>query len=414
MTRFLGAIAALVVLLLAGTGGWVFARIEAEPDAPIAQVSELSDARFAEPAGRVLAAMEAMRRERGWPSMSFAIGVEGQLVWAGTTGYADLEEARPATPADRYRVGSVAKALTAVAFGQLAEEGKLSLDDPVARYVDPALFPADPVVTLRQLASHTAGVRHYGEGLGGMLENYHQVQYDSAAASLALFADDPLLFDPGSDYRYSSYGYNALSAALARADGRSFLALMNARVFEPAAMAATEAEHPPQDPPTEAIVTPYLLYDGTALRAPGLNNSYKWAGGGFLSTPSDLVRFGLELLSGGYLTPEMRAELWQVTALKDGTASPGAYGLGFQIGTHQDREFVAHGGGSVGGNTYFVIFPELGLVGASVANVAVLSGPWNTRDATRDWTLRFASAGLQSAMAERPLRSRKAHPPERI
>lgn len=402
MARFLGAIAALVVLLLAGAAASVLPRIEAEPDAPAPQVSQLSDPRFAAPAESVLAAMEAMRRERRWPSVSFAVGVEGQLVWAGTTGYADLEGARPVTPADRYRVGSIAKALTAVALGQLAEEGKLSLDDPVARYVDPTLFPADPIVTLRQLASHTAGVRHYDAGVSGMLENYHQVQYDSAAASLALFADDPLLFDPGTSYAYSSYGYNVLSAALASADGRSFLALMNARVFEPAAMAATEAEHPPQEAPTEEIVTPYLLYDGTVLRAPGLNNSYKWAGGGFLSTPSDLVRFGLELLNGGYLTPAMRAELWQVTTLEDGTASPGAYGLGFQIGTHQEQDFVGHGGGSVGGNTYFVIFPELGLVGVSVANVAVLSGPWNTRDATRDWTLRFAGAVTQSAMAERP------------
>ncbi len=380
--RILLIIIGLALVCIAGFVVFTVQRVEDFPSGEIPVDSEIFDARYDDAAAQALKGLEGLRRERNWPSLSMAVGVDGKLVWAGAVGYADLAGATPVSTHHRYRVGSIAKPMTAVALGALLDEHKLALDENVNELLNLHLAK---LLSVRQLASHTAGIRHYASGYAGLAETYNQTQYNSVEASLVLFKNDPLSFTPGTQYQYSSFGYNLLSRVLEVADGRKFLDLMQTRVFDPAGMSQTQAEHLPANAGAtpDSLVIPYLMYDEIALRAPEVNNSYKWAGGGFISTPSDLVRFGLNLLSDDLVSATTRKQLWTLSQLSDGTPSPGQYALGFQLGEDQGEAFVGHGGSSVGGNSYFVIYPESGLVAAAVANTSTLSGSWNIRPSTR-------------------------------
>jgi len=185
---------------------------------------------------------------------------------------------------------------------------------------------------------------------------------------LDIFDDDPLLFEPGTAYSYSTYGWNLISAVIEGATGRSYLELMEKRVFEPLGMRHTEADR------NRFIigdrVRPYVRNEAGLLEnAPYVDNSYKWAGGGFLSTAEDLVRFGMAHLKPGYLQAETLQMLFTSQKTADGKET--GYGIGWRVGTDdQGRRVVGHGGGSVGGTTRLSLYPEQGLVIAIITNLS--------------------------------------------
>jgi serine beta-lactamase-like protein LACTB len=137
------------------------------------------------------------------------------------------------------------------------------------------------------------------------------------------------------------------------------------------------------------LAKPYLAYEDNIMRAPYVNNSYKWSGGGFVSRPKDLVKFGLLLLNGGLASETTLAEMWKPVLLNNGEPNPGGYGLGFRFGEHEGARFVNHGGSSVGGASYLVIFPELGLVAAFATNVTSLSPSPGEREQIRALAILF-------------------------
>jgi len=150
----------------------------------------------------------AFREARHIPGVSVAVGVGGRVVWSEGFGFADLEHRVPVTPATRFRIGSISKSLTAAALGQLYERGRLDLDAPVQRYV-PSFPTKRWPITVRQLAGHIAGVRHY-RGDEVLLNR----RFATVSAGLDIFDDDTLLFEPGTRYSYPSYGWNLLSAVV--------------------------------------------------------------------------------------------------------------------------------------------------------------------------------------------------------
>src|SRR6266849_3757702 len=140
------------------------------------------------------------------PGLQVAVAVDGKLVWSAAFGYADLARHAWVTRTTMFRIGSVSKPLTAVALAQLVEQGTLDLDAPVQRYVPS--FPEKPCpVTTRELAGHLAGIRHYQGD-----EFLSNTPYPSVTAGLAIFERDSLLFEPGTRFSYSSYGFNLISA----------------------------------------------------------------------------------------------------------------------------------------------------------------------------------------------------------
>ncbi|HJO02764.1 MAG TPA: serine hydrolase domain-containing protein [Acidobacteriota bacterium] len=314
--------------------------------------------------GAAIAAARSVVQERlpEYPGLSIAVAINDEIVWAEGFGWADIEQRVPVRPTSRFRVGSVAKPMTASLLGLLYEEGKIDLDAPVQEYVP--VFPAKShAISTRQVAGHLAGIRDYRGN-----EFLSAVHYDTVTAGLEIFAADPLMFEPGSEYLYSSYGWNLISAIIEGASGADFLAQMQSRVFEPLGMLDTTADQNHLIVPER--VRPYERRDdGLLYNAPWVDNSYKWAGGGFLSTATDLVRFGMAHVGPGFLQAATLSE-WQTSQRTSDGAETG-YGIGWTVGTDASgRRTVGHGGGSVGGTTGLMLLPDDDLVIAVISNMS--------------------------------------------
>ncbi len=231
--------------------------------------------RYADAIAHARLLAQAMADESRTPGLSLAVGVDGEIVWSQGFGYASVEQRTPVWEETKFRIGSISKPLTAAAVALLYEQARLDLDAPVQRYV--LTFPEKRwPITTRQLAGHLAGIRHYRdqEFLGNQ-------RYPTVLDGLKIFQDDTLLFEPGTRFSYSSYGWNLISAVVEGAAGESFLSYMQRQVFEPLGMEHTVADH------TDSIIpqrTEFYNRDNNrrVLNAPFVDNSYKWAGGGFL------------------------------------------------------------------------------------------------------------------------------------
>jgi serine beta-lactamase-like protein LACTB len=340
-----------------------FAIVLACPSALRAQAAAPAEApapaRFVDQPAGVRALAQQLLDSAGLPGLSVAIGVDGQIVFSEGFGYADLEQRVPVTPLTRMRIGSVSKPVTAAALGLLLEEGRLDLDAPIQQYVP--TFPQKRwPITVRQVAGHTAGIRHY---LGD--ENGSSRRYATVLDGLTIFQDDTLLFEPGTQYSYSSYGWNLLSAVVEGASGESFLMYMRRSVFEPLGMRSVVAEHTDSIIPWRASF--YERQNGRLLNAAYVDNSYKWAGGGFISNTEDLVRFGWAHIRAAFLKPETLEVLVASHRLRSG--EPTNYGIGWSSSLDpQGRRVVGHTGGSVGGRAVLVLYPDHGVVVALLSN----------------------------------------------
>ena len=359
--RSRSGVQALTFLTLCLAGGLLPAVVQAQTP-QLAELHAGDDYLEAVRASRDL--IREMMDEAGVPGASVAVSVGDDVVWAEGFGWADLELGVPVTTLTKFRIGSVSKTMTASGLGLLMERGQIDLDVPVQTYV--ADYPQKRwPITTRQLGGHTAGVRHYRGS-----ENLSSRNYPTVDSGLEIFSGDTLLFEPGTAYSYSSYGWNLLSAVMEGASGVNFLAFMRDEVFEPLGLRHTLADH------TDSIIAHrtsfYEREAGGAIRnAPYVDNSYKWAGGGFLSTPEDLVRFGQAHLRPGFLRAATLRELQQSQSLRNGEATN--YGIGWVSGEEEDGDqFYRHSGGSVGGTTLLLLVPAHNLVVAGVVNI---SGP---------------------------------------
>lgn len=317
------------------------------------------------PAGaRAEAMLEEFVRQQRIPGFSIAVGQGGRMLWSAGFGWADVEQKVPVTPETRFRTGSVAKPLTAAAAVLLHQRGALDLDRPVREYLPE--FPREAFdFTPRQLAGHLAGIRHYEDG-----RPLSQKRYASVAESFELFADKPLLHRPGARYRYSSYGYVLLSAVIEAAARAPFLEHMQRYVFDPLGMTSTSPEYGREVHPRRAAF--YVRKAGQLQAAPFKDFSYIWAAGGFLTTPADLVRFGMGLLDDDFMDAAARDLLFTPQTTVDGKST--GYGVGWRIAADADgRRLAHHGGQTDGGRAYLLLYPEEGLVIAAMANLETAS-----------------------------------------
>ena len=299
---------------------------------------------------------------RGYPGIAIAVAVGGETVWSEGFGYADLEHRVPMSPAVKFRVGSISKSMTAAAVATLVDDGRLDLDAAVQRYVPSFPEKAHPITT-RQLGGHLAGIRHYHGD-----ENLIRDPYPTVLDGLTIFADDPLLHEPGTAFAYTSHGFNLISAAVAGAAGRPFLDYMRDAVFRPLGLGHTVADFVTPIIPGR---TRYYVRDagGRVVNAPFVNNSYKWAGGGFLSTTEDVLRFANAHLGKGFLSEASRELLFTEQKTRDGEGV--GYGFGWFIGADRDgRRLLFHSGGSVGGTSLMVMQPDTGVVVVGLINLS--------------------------------------------
>lgn len=376
------------------------------PDQPIPTVARGSVDELASPEAAVLdfrTILQDSREKAGLPSMSAAIGFSGDVQWAGATGYADIERRIPATLHSRYRIGSVSKALTGVLLVRLVDAGILEMDAPLSNYLEqmpPQLVP----LTARQLASHRSGVRHYSMPSWwlGWWEMYSTRAFASVDEGLSLFRDDPLQFAPGADFKYSTFGYSLLSRLMEGASGENFPQLLKTRLFLHYGMRDSDIDRAGE---MRSRVAFYSAGEGLFTPAYPIDSSYKTAGGGLVSTPTDLVQLGVKLLGSEFLSVASKALLWTPVPLADGTPNPQNCAMGWRIdtserlfGTERPTQIVHHGGIQAGGAAFFMLVPEFGMAVAVVAN----SGTGEARAVVQDTAYELVRRAVASQRQARP------------
>lgn len=314
------------------------------------------------------------------PAISAAVAVDGKIIWAGAVGWANIEQKIPATSDTQFRIGSTSKAVTATLLAKLVEQGKIDLDAPIENYARNLPNAQWNQITPRQLASHSSGLPDY-------LDNYcdfwgfHYLfklnkRYTSVRESLEVFDDTALLFEPGTQFHYTSFNTVLQSAVLEAAAGEPFLPAMRNQVFAPLEMQSSGAEY--EFAETGSLATFYWNKDGAH---PGfrvwqkVDLSHRLAGGGFVSTPSDMVKLGSAWLDESFIKPSTRHSFWQPQALADGNINPQNYALGWRWAEYEDEigpvHNANHGGVSRGSQSWLMVIPERNMVVAVMINANV-------------------------------------------
>ena len=306
--------------------------------------------------------IDSLQVKQDIPGISVCVGSKDKILWAEGFGFADLENKTRVTVNSKFRMGSVSKLLTTQAIGLLYQEGKWDLDVPIQKYLPD--FPEKRYpVTSRQLAGHTAGIRHYRNSDPLSIPK----RYKSVREGLSIFKDDSLLFKPGTAYAYSTFGYCLLSAVAEAVSHTDFLFFMRDSIFLRLGMTNTIADY--SDSIVPGRVRFYEHSKGKLVNAALVDNSYKWAGGGFLSTPTDLVNMSRGLFNHTLLDKETVKLLFTSQHLENGEDIH--VGIGWRIDTDpKGRRIIHHGGLIAGGRTFLLLYPDEGLVVAIAANMS--------------------------------------------
>jgi CubicO group peptidase (beta-lactamase class C family) len=357
-------------------GLWGYMSITSTPLHPNPQ--DVASATHSPPSAAWAGAVERGRQivrtgltEQNLPGLSVAVGVRDEIVWVEGFGWADLEGKVPVTPGTRFRIGTASTALTSAAAGLLLEKGRLTLDEKIQTYVPEV--PEKPwPVTVRQLMGHMAGVRNDGGDEGPLLSQRCARTVDG----VQFFAKDSLLFEPGTEFRYSSYGWILVSAAVEAAAGEPLFTFTRQQIFEPLVMDDTGPDSATEAIPDRATsYFPRFAADpryGLHLMRP-IDYSCYAGSSALLSTPSDLVRFGLAITSGKLLQPATVQLLQASQRLTSGEET--GYGLGWDLElaslAGKPARLIGHDGESLGGMVAsLVTFPEHGIVVAVTSNIS--------------------------------------------
>ncbi|KAK9516680.1 hypothetical protein VZT92_024599 [Zoarces viviparus] len=377
--------------------------------------------------------VERVKTEVGAPGLVVGVSVDGAEVWSEGIGYADLENRVPCSPETVMRIASISKPLTSAAAARLCEEGKLQLDVPVQKYVPE--FPQkqfsgeDVTITPRMILSHLSGIRHYEKDAKKVKEHkekpkrllkpakkedeksspankdkpatepttkdkeatqekkkefeheeyYLKDNFESVTRALDLFKDDPLIFKPGTTFLYSTHAFTLLSAVVERAAGQRFLDVMTNMFHELGMLNTVPDENDPIIYHRSRFY--HLNKKGRVVNCPYVDNSYKWAGGGFLSTVGDLLLFGNALLYSyqvahlkdaegflpGFLKPQTAIDLWSpVDRTEASWDKDGLYAQGWLVveklqkygQCRKRRHYVSHTGGAVGASSVLLVLPS--------------------------------------------------------
>lgn len=308
---------------------------------------------------QVVRLLQLWQQRAGIPGVQVAVSVRGQTVLSQGLGLADVARQLPVTRTTQFRVGSISKALTSAALLQLVAEHKLDLDASVQRYVPG--FPLKPYpITTRELAGHLAGIRHYRPG--DVHDANRTDHYTTATQALTVFAQDPLLFPPGTQFFYSSFGWNLVGAVIEGAAGQPYLRYMQQQIWLPLGMTHTYGDRADSLMPNRS-----RGYQRNGQLIPYDDLSSKYPSGGILSTADDLLLYGNALLANRLFSPKLTRLLFTSQTTRAGR--PTHYGLGWRVGTSpQGHRVYWHDGLVNGGGGYLLLYPDAHVVVALLTN----------------------------------------------
>jgi serine beta-lactamase-like protein LACTB len=317
--------------------------------------------------------VEHQRTADQLPAVSVAIVVNGQVVFKKAYGLADLENNVPATTESLFRTASVAKPMTAVGALELVEEHKLDLDVPIQKYC-PA-FPQKPwPITTRELLGHLSGIRAYQNQ-----EVFSTTHYVNTIDGMSFFKNDPLLFEPGTKFFYSTFGYTVIGCVIEGASGEKYPEYMAEHVFKPAGMDDVAVDDVYTIVPRR--VRGYDKLNGRVINSPLMDSSYKIPGGGYVATAEDIARFGAAVMAGKLLKPETIKAMWTPQHTRDGKET--RYGMGWGKADLDGEVIFAHSGDQPGTRTSLLVIPSRKMSFAVMINMEGVDAPELNRNLAR-------------------------------
>lgn len=295
------------------------------------------------------------------PGAAALIARGAQIEYLDAAGMANLELGVPLAPDMVFEIGSITKQFTAAAIMLLTEEGKLSVDDHITRYL-PDYPEYGDGITIENLLTHTSGIFSYTNIDGYMSAG---VRMDVSVAELIdLFKDLPVEFAPGERWKYSNSGYVLLGAIIESVSGMSYAEFMRTRVFEPLGLDHTSYGSRARVIPNRAAG--YGYWEGEWINAPYLSMTQPYSAGGLMSTVEDLYRWSRALFRGQVVSAKALRQMTTPYVLNDGDTTTYGYGLGLR--EVRGRRAIGHGGGTFGYLTNGLYMPEADVFVAVFSN----------------------------------------------
>lgn len=312
------------------------------------------------------AVIDQLVNEEGIVGVAAAYAIDGTTEWSSTAGHRCKKPQILFSDTTRTRTASIAKSMTAIAAMQLAEQGQLDLDLPITEYLPAFPKKAKGTITSRHLLNHTSGLTGYQSPE----EAENEVAYANLEEAMQVFANRPLLFEPGTGFFYTTYGYVVLGRIIEAVSGQSYETYMQTHIWGPSGMKHTGVEVY-GEPVTDAA----CLYH-KKRRKPKLadqnNLSNRTPGGGLYTTLEDMIRFGNAVVNHQLVKAETLEEMMSTPDIeKEGNP----YGLGWFLYGPPPYEHlvIGHSGEQTGAATQLMLIPESKTVVVVLANT---SGAW--------------------------------------
>ncbi len=292
------------------------------------------------PAARVDELVPLYLKRHTIPSAAIAVVQKGRIVKASGYGLANLELEVAATDRTLYEIGSISKQFTAEAVMLLAQERRLSLDDPIGKYL-PAVPPAWSQITIRHLLSHTSGLHDWeAAALLSYRREYTPQEY------IELIGKQPLDFPPGTRWSYTNSSHPLLGVIIERVSGKSYEQFVAERIFGPAGMTDTRFKHPEEIVPRRS--GGYVDQDGKLQNGEPLRPRIIAPNGGIMSSALDMAKWQIALAGGVLLKPASIDEMYAPIRLNDGKPYS-SVGLGWFRQTFRGHRLLLHNGSTIAG-----------------------------------------------------------------
>ncbi|MBV9972414.1 MAG: beta-lactamase family protein [Candidatus Eremiobacteraeota bacterium] len=318
------------------------------PTASSAPIEALSPAGAARVDATVQQAMDTYRI----PGGEIAIVSNGNIIYRRGYGVRNITSERPVNATTRFEIGSITKQFTAVAIMQLVEDGRLSLDDRLVKFI--GSYPAANDVTIRQLLWQTTGIPNYTAAKNFV--SLAERRPGTFVTMMNLIANKPLRFTPGSRWEYSNSNYIILGRIIELVSGQSYTDYLFSHVIKPAGMnqTATIAD--------EGHLTDFATgygpnKSGTKLnRAPRFGSGWAWAAGYLVSNVDDLAAWDNAFFGGRIIAPKDVTLATSPGMLSDG--KPTMYGFGWVVDSQYGHRRIWHNGGTFGFNADNMTYPD--------------------------------------------------------
>jgi CubicO group peptidase (beta-lactamase class C family) len=292
---------------------------------------------------------EVMERDR---VVGTSIGVKkgGEILVAKGFGYADLENEVEATERTVYRIGSITKQFTALAIMMLAEQGKISLDDDLTKFV-PDYPSRDHAVTIDRLLNHTSGIKGYTE----MKQFWSEARLDlSHEETIDMFSAAPFEFAPGEKYQYNNSAYYLLGVIIEKVSGMSYADFLKENIWAP--LGLKETHYLDNAPIIKNRAEGYEVRDENVVNDDLLSMKTPFSAGALGSSVTDLLEWQMSLMENRLVSRDSYGKMTTPATLNDGSKT--TYGYGLTIGNLEGRRKISHGGGINGFTTQLSYYPD--------------------------------------------------------